>query len=328
MNRKILLGTLAAILLAAACLPFLRSQQQTRTQFLMDTVVSITAPRSAKAAVDDCFAELARLDGMLSAYRADSEVSRVNVGASAAPVAVSDELFALLSRAQDISAQTDGAFDVTIKPLIDVWDIRSGKNVVPNAAQIAAARDQVGYRHMALDADAKTVQFTKPGMQIELGGIAKGYAGDRVREILQTAGVRGAIADLGGNIVTLPSKSGKPYRIGLQDPSRPRGSYFTTVEPAGGSVVTSGPYERQFVVDGTVYHHILDPATGYPARTGLQSVTVLSDDGTLADALSTALFVLGADKGAELARQLGVQAIFLTDENQMIQVDDIGAIAP
>lgn len=320
MNRKLLLGVLAVILLAAACLPLIGNRQHARTQFLMDTVVTITAPRSAKAAVDDCFAELARLDGMLSAYRADSEVSRINAGASDAPVAVSDELFALLSRAADISAQTDGAFDITLKPLIDLWDIRSGKNTVPEAEQIAAARDLAGYRHILLDADAKTVRFKLPGMQIELGGIAKGYAGDRVQEILRAAGVRGAIVDLGGNIVTLPPKSGKPYRIGLQDPGQPRGSYFTTVEPAGGSVVTSGPYERQFVADGRVYHHILDPATGYPAQTVLQSVTVISSDGTLADALSTALFVLGAEKGADLARRLGVQAIFLTDTNQTIRV--------
>lgn len=314
------MGVLAAILLAAACLPFLGNRQQTRTQFLMDTVVSITAPRSAKKAVDDCFAELSQLDGMLSAYRADSEVSRINAGAYAAPVAVPDELFALLSRAQALSAQTDGAFDITVKPLMDVWDIRSGRGVVPDQAQIASALECVGYRYLELDAKEKTVRFTRPGMQIELGGIAKGYAGDRVRELLLSAGVQGAIVDLGGNIVTVPPKSGRPYTVGLQQPGAPRGSYFTTVESAGGSVVTSGPYERYFEADGQVYHHILDPQTGYPAQTGLKSVTVLSEDGTLSDALSTALFVQGPDKGRQTAQRLGVQAIFLTDTDEMITV--------
>lgn len=321
MNRKLLLGVLAVILLAAVCLPFLTRQQTARTQFLMDTLVTITAPRSAKAAVDDCFAELQRLDAMLSAYRPDSELSRVNAGAAQAPVAVSDELFALLHRAQEISAQTGGAFDVTMGPLIDLWDIRSGRGVVPDGAAVAAALQCVGYEKLELDAAAKTVYFTQPGMKLELGGIAKGYAGGRVRDILQSAGATGAIVDLGGNIVTVPRKNGKPFAIGLQDPAQPHGGYFTTVQAAGGqSVVTSGPYERYFEADGEIYHHIFDPETGYPARTGLQSVTVVSDDGTLADALSTALFVLGPDAGAEAARACGVQAVFLTDTNEIQRI--------
>ena len=313
MNKKLLLGTLAAVLLAAVILPGLQNRQQSRTEFLMDTYVTITAPRSAAQTVDACFAEIARLEHLLSAYREDSEIARVNAEGYGRPAAVSDEVFALLQRAQQLSAATDGAFDITVKPLIDLWDIRSGQNTVPSGDAIAAVLPSVGYEKLALDEETKTVRFLAPGMGIELGAIAKGYAGDRVREILESAGVEGAIVDLGGNIVTTARKDGKPWRIGLQDPDQPRGSYFTTVESAGGSVVTSGPYERYFEKDGKRYHHILDPRTGWPADTGLESVTVISGDGTLADALSTALFVMGPDAGMAFAGSSQLQAVFLTD---------------
>lgn len=317
MNKKLLLGTLAVVLLAAVFLPVVQSRQQSRTEFMMDTYVTITAPRSAKQTVDACFAEIARLEGLLSAYRTDSEISRVNEEGYDHPVAVSDEVFALLKKAQILSAATDGTFDITVKPLIDLWDIRSGRNAVPSDDAIAAVLPSVGYEKLVLDEETKTVQFTVPGMGIELGAIAKGYAGDRVRDILKSAGVNGAIVDLGGNIVTTARKNGKPWRIGLQDPDQPRGSYFTTVESAGESVVTSGPYERYFEKDGKSYHHILDPRTGWPADTGLKSVTVISEDGTLADALSTALFVMGPDAGLAFADGSQLQAILLTDTKEI-----------
>lgn len=317
MNKKLLLGTLAVVLLAAVLLPVVQSRQQSRTEFMMDTYVTITAPRSAKQTVDACFAEIARLEGLLSAYRTDSEISRVNEEGYDHPVAVSDEVFALLKKAQILSAATDGTFDITVKPLIDLWDMRSGRNAVPSDDAIAAVLPSVGYENLVLDEETKTVQFTVPGMGIELGAIAKGYAGDRVRDILESAGVNGAIVDLGGNIVTTARKNGKPWRIGLQDPDQPRGSYFTTVESAGESVVTSGPYERYFEKDGKSYHHILDPRTGWPADTGLKSVTVISEDGTLADALSTALFVMGPDAGLAFADGSQLQAILLTDTKEI-----------
>ncbi len=317
MNKKLLLGTLAVVLLAAVFLPVVQSRQQSRTEFMMDTYVTITAPRSAKQTVDACFAEIARLEGLLSAYRTDSEISRVNEEGYDHPVAVSDEVFALLKKAQILSAATDGTFDITVKPLIDLWDMRSGRNAVPSDDAIAAVLPSVGYEKLVLDEETKTVQFTVPGMGIELGAIAKGYAGDRVRDILKSAGVNGAIVDLGGNIVTTARKNGKPWRIGLQDPDQPRGSYFTTVESAGESVVTSGPYERYFEKDGKSYHHILDPRTGWPADTGLKSVTVISEDGTLADALSTALFVMGPDAGLAFADGSQLQAILLTDTKEI-----------
>lgn len=279
----------------------------TRTEYMLDTVITITADN--KKAVSECFDEIKRIEKLFSVHISDSETSKINSAPHGAPVAVSREVFDLLEKACEYKTKTDGAFDITVKPLVDLWNV-SGGGYVPDTEEISEAVSLVG--DIILDKDNLTVTLPRKGMQIDLGGIAKGYAGDRVRDVLLQNGVTSAMADLGGNIVTLGKKDGKPWKIGLQSPDKGRGEAFATVEAEDTCVVTSGGYERNFVHNGKTYHHIIDPRTGTNPDNDVLSVTVISPDGALADALSTACFVLGRERGEECAKSLGADIVTYT----------------
>lgn len=301
-----LLGAIAIIIIAG----LLRtSGDYTRREYMLSTMITITA--DDKTAVDKSFDEIRRIEKLLSAYVESSEVSAVNSAPYGTPVKVSRETFDLLRIASDCKTLTSGAFDITVKPLVDMWDI-SGGGKVPDAEEIGRGVALVG--DVVLNEDNLTVTLTKEGMKIDLGGIAKGYAGDRVREILKSEGVKSAIADLGGNIVAIGKKGNSPWKVGLQSPADSRGTAFATVEAEDSCVVTSGGYERFFEADGKTYHHIIDPRTGVNPTNDVLSVTVITPNGTVADALSTAFFVMGREKGMEIASTLGIDAVFYTAE--------------
>lgn len=285
------------------------SGDYTRTEYMLSTVITITA--DSKTAVDRSFDEIKRIEALLSAYIDNSEVSRINSAPSGTPVRVSRETFELIQAAVNFKNLTEGAFDITVKPLVDLWNI-SGGGYVPTAEEIAAGVSLVG--EVVLDESNLTVTLPGDGMQIDLGGIAKGYAGDRVRAVLESEGVKSAIADLGGNIVTISAKGKTPWKVGLQSPGESRGTVFATVPAQNTCIVTSGSYERFFESGGKTYHHIIDPRTGVNPANDILSVTVISSDGTMADALSTAFFVLGRDKAMEVAEELGADAIIYTDK--------------
>ena len=281
------------------CLPLLllsgcAEKEASRECFAMDTVMQLRAygPQTA-AALDAAEQEIYRLEGLLSCQDPEAELARCNTGSET----VSEETAALIQTALDLSAATGGAYDPTLYPLTLAWGLTGAEHV------------QVDGCRVRLDA----------GTQLDLGGIAKGYTAGRIRKILQDAGVRAAIVSLGGNVAAIGKRpGGGDWIVGLQDPQDP-GSYFGTVAVSGACVVTSGGYQRYFEQDGVRYHHILDPKTGHPAASGLQSVSVVSQDDTLADALSTALFVMGLDAGAALYRagDLAFEAVFMTDDGSV-----------
>ena len=277
------------------CLPLLllsgcAEKEASRECFAMDTVMQLRAygPQAA-AVLDAAEQEIYRLEGLLSCQDPEAELARCNTGSET----VSEETAALIQTALDLSAATGGAYDPTLYPLTLAWGFSGGQYRVPDEAELSA--------------------------QLDLGGIAKGYTAGRIRKILQDAGVRAAIVSLGGNVAAIGKKpGGGDWIVGLQDPQDP-GSYFGTVAVSDACVVTSGGYQRYFEQDGVRYHHILDPKTGRPAASGLQSVSVVSQDDTLADALSTALFVMGLDAGAALYRagDLAFEAVFMTDDGSV-----------
>jgi len=300
-----------------------------RSRALMSTVYEfvVAEPDSPglQRAMDDAFAEIARLEGVLSEWRADSEISAVNRAAGRAPVKVGADVLAVVKAGLAASAESEGAFDMTWASLHGVWDFRADPPRIPDRTLIAQRVRKIDYRKVTVDEAASTVGLGEVGMAIGLGGIAKGYALDRAAAILTAAGIRNFVLYGGGQVLVSGRRGGRPWRVGIQNP---RGDgYFAHYEMTSGSASTSGDYERFFVLDGVRYHHIIDtrprsPTRGMPAR-GLVSVTVIADTGMRADALSTAIFVSGAEKGMELARRAGVEAVLVTDGLETLATDGI-----
>lgn len=266
------------------------------TEFALNTVISITSYGDrADEATEAAFKEIKRIENMLSCHIDTSEISKINKSAHIHPVEVSKECADIISKALDVSKKTSGAFDISAKPLSDLWNIKAENPKIPTNEEIENTRSKVGYENIIVDGNF--VSFKKEGVQIDLGGAAKGYCADRAVEVLKSYGIKNALLDLGGNIYALgKNEQNRNWRIALQDPSGERGKHFSIEELSNKTAVTSGSYERYFEKDGKIYHHIIDTKSGKPSESGLISVTVISDNSFEADMLSTAIFVMGAEE--------------------------------
>lgn len=264
--------------------------------------------------VEDVFVEVSRIDRLMSTYIEDSKISDINRLAAEEPVIAGDELFELIRRSLDISVLTHAAFDITYDSAGQHYDFRNGQR--PDEATVAAARELIDYRFVALDQAAGTVSFKERGVRINLGGIAKGYVVERGIDILRTRGVEHAMVTAGGDTRLLGDRRGRPWMVGIRDP-RNDGQVAISVPLADEAISTSGDYERYFEEDGIRYHHILQPDTGKPAN-GVHSASVFGPDAVLTDALSTAVFVLGVDQGLRLITTL--------PDYESIVIDDAGRI--
>ena len=262
------------------------------------------------------FQKLKGIEQAFSVNLSDSAVSQINQSAGIAPVVVPQEVIYVLQEALRIAERTGGAFDPTIGPLVDLWDIGGDNSQVPSQQAIDHARSLVDWRLVEIDSQRGTVYLPKQGMALDLGGIAKGYAADELVAIAQEAGIQQALFDLGGNIYAFGTKAdGTPWRVGVKDPAQPGGSPALALAVQDRSVVTSGMYERFFEQDGIRYHHILNPATGYPVWNDIQSVTIVSKSSLLADALSTSVFVLGREKGLALLESEDAEGVIIGEDN-------------
>lgn len=302
-----MLGALLMLAVFTGC----RAQKQTAEFFSMDTVMQLTVyGRGAERAIGVAQDEIYALDAKLSAHNEASQVAKLNRGEPCQDA----QTLALLSRALEIAEQTGGAYDPTVYSLMTLWGFGTESAHVPQTAQLEAALRTTGYEKLP----AVAPSYVLPeGMQIDFGGIGKGAAGARVREVLTERGVSSALASLGGNITLLGSRpDGTDWTIGLQDPAGE--GCFGYVSASDVSVVTSGGYQRYFEENGTRYWHILDPKTGYPAQAGLASVTVVSRDDVLADGLSTALFVMGLERAEQFWRaREDFEAVFLLESGEI-----------
>jgi FAD:protein FMN transferase len=271
-------------------------------------------------AMDAAFARLAEIEARMTINRDDSEVIEVNKAAGLHPVKVTPDVFQVISRGLEFSAAGNGAFDITVAPLVKLWGIGTAAAHVPQPEQIKQALAKVSFRDLSLSARDSTVLLKRPGMGIDLGAIAKGYAADEVSRVLRERGVTSALINLGGNVLTMGKKGdGTPWRIGIQNPEEPRGSYLGIVSTEEMAVVTSGVYERFFEQGGKHYHHIMDTQTGYPVWNGLSEVTIVTKSSTTADGYSTLVFCLGLDKGRKLVESTSgaVGAIFVTEKREV-----------
>jgi len=257
------------------------------------------------------------VEEIMSVNIPDSEISRINHAAGEDAVSVSEGTWRLLKRGQEFSRMSGGIFDITVGPLVDLWAIGTGEERVPGDQELEEVLELVDYRDLELTIEGRQARLARRGMSIDLGGIAKGYAADIMVEYLNGEGVDFGIINLGGNVYAFGEKYGEdPWKIGIQSPYEERGKYIGIVEVRNKAVVTSGKYERYFMDDGVRYHHILSTADGYPIENGVASVSVVSEDATAADALSTLLFGLGLEEGLRRAEAMeGVEAIIIDEEH-------------
>ena len=302
------------------------------THCAMGTVMSHQAfGLHAEGSLEAVCREIARLEGLLSRFLPGSDVSRLNRSAGIESVSVSLEAYDLLSQAVEWSRSLPGCFEVTIAPLVTLWSHGRESLVEPDAWSIRQALPLVSYADLILDPTATTAALRKAGQSVDLGGIGKGFAADRLVEVFRGFGISSAYSNLGGNVVTLGARpDGCPWQIGIQHP-RQENSLLGAVSVVNETVVTSGDYQRAFTDRrGKTHHHILDPMTGYPAQSGLSGVTVVTHRSVAADPLATALFVAGLEKGlAFLSGQAGTEAIFVdTDVNVYITLGLSGRFQP
>jgi FAD:protein FMN transferase len=299
------------------------SRVVTASRLSMGSTLTLTAWTSdepaAKAAFDEVFAEFVRLEQLMSTWIGASDVSRINRDAGVCPVTVSVEVREVLKTAREMSEWTNGKFDVTFGALSGLWKFDHDQdNVVPDMREVRRRLPLIDYRAIQVDDDAGTVYLARKGMSIHLGGIGKGYAVDRGAAIFRARGLRDFMIQSGGDIYVAGMKDGKPWRLGIQDPRGPANRSFAELDLSDGTFSTSGDYERAFIANGRRYHHILDPATGEPAR-DTRSVTIVSTRAVLADGLSTGVFILGPAKGMALIERLpDVEGVIVSDRNEVL----------
>lgn len=284
--------------------------------YAMDTYMTLTAyGDNAGKALSESEKEIKRIDAMLSTGSDDSEISKLN---KAKKAEVSEETFALVKRAKEIGLDTDKVFDISVYPVMQAWGFTDKNYRVPEKAELRELLKNVDVSKVQLDDGKHEVSFDDE-MAIDLGGIAKGYTSDRIIEIMKENGIEHALINLGGNVKVLGKKpDGSDWRVAIADPEDQE-NYVGGVAVSDKAVITSGGYQRFFEKNGERYFHIIDLSDGFPARNGLTSVTIVSDDGTLADALSTTLFIMGPEKAAEYWKKNA-------DDFDAVLVEDDGTV--
>lgn len=305
-----------------------RLRTANETELVLGTVINVTLygnssqeslDEAARAAID----KARELEQIFSVTLEDSELNNVNQNAAKGPVHVSSELYTVLERSLYFADLTDGAFDPTLGKLIKLWGIGTDHARLPDKDEISPLAGQKNYKKVVLNKSEQTVQFTEEGFELDLGAIAKGYAADEMKKLLvDDYGITSGLLNLGGNIITIGSRyDGQPWTLGIADPKNPQDSNNPAVllKVTGKTFVTSGDYQRYYTApDGKKYHHILDSVTGYPADTGLSSVTIITDCSMDADALSTAAFVLGEEKASSLLNTMDdIDAVFITEDGEI-----------
>jgi thiamine biosynthesis lipoprotein len=330
--RRVLLSLLTTAVITAACgpssevppAPAARPHAVVRTHDTMGTRIELTASTAdtatAERAFAEVFAEFDRLDSLLSVWKPESEIVRLNTAAGRQPVTVGADTLAVLRIARQVSEWTEGAFDVTFGALTGLWkfDAQDKDGSVPDPREVADRLPLVNYRALVVDDRAGTAFLQKAGMKVHLGGIGKGYAVDRAVAILRSHGLRDFMIQAGGDLYVGGFKDGRPWKLGIRDPRGSLDQVFATLDLTDGTFSTSGDYERFFIKDGRRYHHILDLSTGEPARRS-RSVTLVTNKAVIADALAKGVFILGPVRGLALVERIpDVEAVIVGANNEVV----------
>jgi FAD:protein FMN transferase len=300
-----------------------------RTELVLGTVVTLQIfDHGSETLLDQCMARLKEIEANMSVNLETSQITRINLEAQKSekeisPITVSEDTFLVIKRGLYYGDLSQGVFDITFGPIIDLWRIGTEDARIPSKSEIEQALGLVDYKNVILDEEKLTVKVSE-GMALDLGGIAKGYAADEIETILSEAGVKSAIINLGGNITVMGEKTeNQPFKVGVQNPLDDRNEYLGILDVRDKTIVTSGDYERFFEKDGVRYHHIFDKTTGAPKETELSSVTVLTDASIDADALSTILFLIGIEAGNDLLKEIpGASCVYVTKSKEIFFSDE------
>ncbi len=312
------------VLIVAGC-PSSGPKTVLKTESIMGTDVTITvvakSVEEGAAAIDAGMAELHRLDAMMSLYKNDSEITRVNLAAGKHPVKVSPEMIEVVQDAEVVSKLSGGVFDVTIGPLVVLWQMRLKEGKIPTDREIARIRPLVNYRNIEVDRKASTIFLKKPGMIMDFGGM-KGYTADRAADVIRKRGITNAIIAVAGDIWVMGHREdGKPWKIGVQHP-REKDKTLAVLDLSDKYISTSGDYERFVIRENKRYHHIIDPRTGKPSK-GVISATLIGNKGAFIDPLTKAPFILGPEKGLEIVKKVGAEAIIVDEEGKVYTTEGI-----
>lgn len=291
-----------------------------RSEVLMGTVVSVTLYDNKEDEIlDTIFNKVKELESILSINTTGTLIDEINNSAGIKPVKVDDATYKIIEEGIQYSNLSNGLFDITIGPLVKLWNIGLPQAIVPSKNEIDSKLPLINYNNIVLNNSEKTVYLKNPGMMIDLGGIAKGYTADLISKILWDNNVNSAVIDLGGNIYTHGKKiTGEDWRVGIQNPFSDRGDIIGSISTSNKSIVTSGIYERFIEKDGVKYHHILSPKTGYPYDNDLAGITIISDKSIDGDALSTSVFAMGLSDGLNFIESLeNIEAIFVTKDKKV-----------
>lgn len=313
--------TLCLLCFLTGCASTSPNEQSQISGIYFDTVIQIQAWGADSDTLEQCKDICKSYENKFSTEIPTSEIAQIN-SAQGQPVSVSDDTIDILKTALYYCQLSDGKFDITIAPVSKLWNFNGEHNgTIPDAAAISEALAHVGYQNVILDGN--TVTLKDPKAQIDLGGIAKGYIADKLKEYLLSQNVEHALINLGGNVLAVGSRyDNQPFTIGIQKPFDKQNEAITQLEITDQSVVSSGNYERYFKKGDTIYHHILDTSTGYPCQNNLYQVTIVSDNSVDGDALSTTCYALGYEEAAKLIKQLdGIKAIFITEDYKILTVE-------
>ncbi len=295
-------------------------------------VIIAKDPNTAEVCIRAAITSITMVDDLMSDYKSDSDIGRVNSEAAQKPVPVSEETYEVIKRSIEFSKLTDGAFDITVGPLVDLFRLEKKTGIAPSEELITDTKSKVGYEKLILDDSNMTVQFAIRGMRLDLGGIAKGYAIDMAVEAMQQLGAIGGMVDIGGDVrcFGVPPKGKRTWLVGLQDPNVTSeqvdsGQLIMTLKVTNAAVATSGDYRQFAIIDGKRRSHIIDSKTGTSTE-GLSSVTIITGNATDADALATAVSVMGREKGLALIEKLpDTEAILIPSEPEFKIIKTLGA---
>jgi thiamine biosynthesis lipoprotein len=323
----------SAVLLLSIVLLFSCSSRRSmyqKSEPLMDTLVTVTVVSNsadqAGRAIQSAFSTIGRFGDRINFFSASSELSDINRNAGIRPVKVSPDTLDVIEKAVYVSQKSGGAFDATVGPETSLWDFH--KKTKPSDEQIRKNLHLVNYRNIIVDKEKSTVFLREKGMLLDLGGIAKGYAADLAVADLKRNGITAGIVANAGDIRVFGRKpDGSPWNVGIENPRHESDSdeIIAKVKLADRAISTSGDYQRYFILDGKRYHHLIDPATGYPAY-GCRSVSVITDRGVFTDAFSTAVFVLGPEKGMKLVREMGMDAVIVKSDGTIMTTPGLNGI--
>ena len=297
-----------------------------KSSYALGTIINLKVLGSkGEKAIEESIKKLNDIDDKMSAFKEGSEISKITSKAGVNSEAVSKDTYFVVKKAVEYSKIVEGTFDPTIRPLVKLWNIGTKEEAIPEEYQIEETLKLVNYKDVILDENEHSIMLKYKKQALDVGGIAKGFAADEVRDIFYKHNIKSALIDLGGNIFALGSKDdGTPWKVGIQNPFKPRGEFIGILSVKNKSVVTSGNYERYFMKDGQRFHHIIDHKTGYPSQSKIISATIISDNSIDGDGLSTGVYILGINKAMKIIEDIdGIDAIFITEDKKVYKTSGI-----